>query len=93
MRRTAIFLSEGLLLDFDRKTVLPAMFPAELTDARVIGREWAIQINRPGNQQPVGGIAVLQMTECMAARSSMVSERNRLDAGPVEEPLHPRVDG
>jgi len=69
------------------------MLPAKACAALIISDEGTGKLDRRGDQQPIRGIAVLQMMQPIAAGSGMVAERHRLDAGTVEKAFNPRLDG
>jgi hypothetical protein len=57
------------------KPVLTAILGGKAQDALVMGDEWARKLDRAGNQEPIGGIAVLELIQTIASRGSAVAER------------------
>jgi len=41
----------------------------------LIEHEWACTLDRAGNQEPIGGIAVLELIQAIASRGSAMAER------------------
>ena len=58
----------------------PSMLLAEARDALVIGDERAGELDRRGDQEPVGRVAMFEMMEPIAASRGPISERDRFDA-------------
>jgi len=52
------------------KPILTAILRGKAQDALVVGDEWARQLDRAGNQEPIGGIAVLELIGAIASRGS-----------------------
>jgi hypothetical protein len=54
---------------------------AEPQDAFVIGDERAAELDRCRDQQPIGGIVVLEVVKLITAGRRAMAEGRRLDAG------------
>ena len=75
-----------------RETVLTAMPVGKAQDAFVVRDQRAREFDRGGNQQSIGGIAMLEVVQLVAATGGAMAERHRLDPGTTEEARHPRLD-
>ena len=72
--------------------MLSAVSLAKAGDALVVGDERAGELDRGGDQQAIGRIAVLEMMKLVAAHSRAMAEGRRCDAGAFWETRNPRLD-
>jgi hypothetical protein len=68
---------------------LPSSAFRKSTNAVVVRDQWAPQADGRSNQQAVGRIAMVEITQVVSKRGSLAIERYRLQPGFADEPIHP----
>ena len=69
------------------------MFLAETRDALVIGDQRTGKLDRCGDQQPIGRVAMIEMVHLIAAAGGAIAQWHCLHAWTIEEALDPGLNG
>jgi hypothetical protein len=69
------------------------MVLTEPDDARVVGDEWEGKLDRSGDQQPIGGVAMFELVRQIRTRRRVVTQRHGSDSWAIDEALNPGVGG